>query len=218
MGKALSKVRGHFVTRPLQRFNIETRTERILDQEKPTVAPRYESDKVEVNPKIKEAVAAKDDSLLQRLQQVYVETSEIRPIVENNPERPLPSRGVRGRVKPGFQGAMVTGVAATGKISIDDAQTLLTSNRSNPEVNSASSLSLQYGLNEAEVEKLLTHYRVFKFIAAAPKTTASDEERRKNDPYLPQKDWVDDGQPQPLSEPPTPASKPSNISLPSGKT
>ena len=44
MGGALSKARGHFITRPVQRFNIEARTEKVLDKEKPMPAPKYKAD------------------------------------------------------------------------------------------------------------------------------------------------------------------------------
>lgn len=44
MGKALSKVRGGTVTRTMQRFNIEARTERLLEQDKPVPAPKYQAD------------------------------------------------------------------------------------------------------------------------------------------------------------------------------
>ena len=40
MGQLASKIKGHYVTRTLQRFNLESRTEKILKQEKPAAAPK----------------------------------------------------------------------------------------------------------------------------------------------------------------------------------
>ena len=44
MGGSISKLRGHFITRPAQRFNIETRTEKVLSQDMPVPAPKFKAD------------------------------------------------------------------------------------------------------------------------------------------------------------------------------
>ena len=40
MGQYVSKIKGHYVTRNLQRYNIESRTDKILAKEKPKPAPK----------------------------------------------------------------------------------------------------------------------------------------------------------------------------------
>ena len=52
-GQTFSKLRGSLVTRPMQRFNIEARTEKLLKKEKPTLAPKHQSDQ-ELLDKIRE--------------------------------------------------------------------------------------------------------------------------------------------------------------------
>ena len=52
-GQAFSKLRGSLITRPMQRFNIEARTEKLLKKEKPIVAPKHLSDQ-ELVEKIRE--------------------------------------------------------------------------------------------------------------------------------------------------------------------
>ena len=44
MGKGFSRLRGHLITRPVQRFNIEARTDTLLDADKPVPAPKHKSD------------------------------------------------------------------------------------------------------------------------------------------------------------------------------
>ena len=77
MGKTMSKLRGQMITRPIQRFNIESRTEKILSQEKPTPAPKYQTDidlleKIRhENPEIFEETRNRNSLLDQRLKQVW---------------------------------------------------------------------------------------------------------------------------------------------------
>ena len=44
MGQTISKAHGSLITRTIQRFNIEARTDKVLAKEKPTSAPRFKSD------------------------------------------------------------------------------------------------------------------------------------------------------------------------------
>ena len=78
MGKVGSKFRGALVTRPAQRFNIESRTDRLLDQDVVTArpAPKFPSDANLLdqiranNPEISEAAKKKDVELHTRLKSV----------------------------------------------------------------------------------------------------------------------------------------------------
>ena len=80
MGQLASKVRGAVLTRPLQRFNIESRTERLLerDAQVPRAAPKFPSDEAllkkirESNPEIAEAASKKDQLLHKRLEKVLL--------------------------------------------------------------------------------------------------------------------------------------------------
>ena len=76
MGKTLSKLRGHMITRSVQRFNIEQRTEKLLARDKPIQAPKFQSDidlleKVRrENPEILQETRSRDPLLEDRLKQV----------------------------------------------------------------------------------------------------------------------------------------------------
>ena len=84
MCKNLSKLRGQLITRPMQRFNIESRTEKLLNRDKPIPAPKYQTDielldKVRrANPEILEETRKRDPELENRLKQVHLHSSDIR--------------------------------------------------------------------------------------------------------------------------------------------
>lgn len=136
MGQQLSRIRGALITRPVQRFNIEARTEKLLKQEKSTPAPMYEADKELLEqikrerPEIAEAATKKDDVLLKRLEQVYVASVDPQYQVEQkmpeNPSRPLPGKGVRNTVRGGFLEAYkLLSKPTPGRISIGDIENVL---------------------------------------------------------------------------------------------
>ena len=81
-GQTFSKLRGSLITRPMQRFNIEARTEKLLKKEKPIAAPKHLSDQElvekirEERPEIAEAALKKDDILLERLKDVYTTSND----------------------------------------------------------------------------------------------------------------------------------------------
>ena len=137
MGATVSKIRGSLITRPMQRFNIDARTDKLLAKEKPLAAPKFESDQHileeirKERPEIAEAATKKDSQLLGRLKDVYVSSKDpqdfdvdINRKVPFNPERPMPGKGIRGTPTSGFSDAAVTS-SLTGKLNIDDLQDIL---------------------------------------------------------------------------------------------
>ncbi len=78
MGGVLGKMRGHLVTRPMQRYNIESRAEKVLERDAavPRPAPKFQSDREllqeirRMNPAVAEAAAKKDADLHSRLKEV----------------------------------------------------------------------------------------------------------------------------------------------------
>ena len=103
MGAQVSRVYGFMVRRPLQRYNVEHRAEKMVKKfEDPTAvphrAPMYKSD-AEVleavrrdNPEVLESVAVKNDPLHDRLKSVYVASSDPAPDPRAGEaaDRPLP--------------------------------------------------------------------------------------------------------------------------------
>ena len=87
MGKTLSKLRGHMITRSVQRFNIEHRTEKLLARDKPIQAPKFQSDidlleKVRrENPEILQETRSRDPLLEDRLKQVRLLELKLTPLL-----------------------------------------------------------------------------------------------------------------------------------------
>lgn len=151
-------MRGALVTRPMQRFNIDSRTEKLLARDKPIQAPKFQSDRELLEeirrdrPEIVEAAIKKDDKLLQRLNSVFVTSQDpdtydpdINRTIPDNPNRPKPAHGQRGFIKPGFEeAAAIMGAAKPGKLAIDDLQTMLAVHSSNPTSNTTEALAKEY--------------------------------------------------------------------------
>ena len=140
-GQAFSKLRGSLIKRPIQRFNIEARTDKLLSKEKPIPAPQYKYDKEllesirQDNPEVVDAATKKDDVLLERLKDVYVASNDpqdfdpdINRKLPDNPERPLPGKGVRGKPGAGFSEASHLMMSTKRKnLSLDEITSLLNS-------------------------------------------------------------------------------------------
>ena len=83
MGNKVSRVYGSIVKRPLQRYNVEHRTEKVLDKfadpgAAPVRAPMYDADKMirEQTIKTEEGIHKVEDDLLNRLKDVYVSSKD----------------------------------------------------------------------------------------------------------------------------------------------
>lgn len=139
MGQTISRARGALITRPMQRFNIDNRTDKLLNQEKPKPAPKYESDQQLLesirreNPELLEATTKKDLDLLNKLEKIYVTSKdplEFDPDINRklpyNPNKPLPEKGIRSGPGGGFlEASMLQKRKRAGKLSIDDLQNVL---------------------------------------------------------------------------------------------
>jgi hypothetical protein len=81
MGGIPSRISGHFFTRTKQRFNIESRTEKLLKQDKLPPAPRYQSDEETIQkvrqelPSALDEIRTKDINLHESLKQVSLKST-----------------------------------------------------------------------------------------------------------------------------------------------
>lgn len=204
MGKTLSKARGHLITRPMQRFNIETRTEKLLEKDKPMPAPKFHAD-IEARQqnlaqnwqKMEKDIRAKDEPLTKRLEDVYVtsedpegfdpEINRRRPV---NPNRPLPADSYAYQLQKGF-GTPEGYQAPSGRITLEATQNMLLDHAKDPQGFNAGALATKYDIKVADAEAIIQSFRVFTFIKGDGKDPLSEQEieNRKN-PYLAQPDWV----------------------------
>jgi len=203
MGGALSKARGHFITRPVQRFNIEARTEKVLDKEKPMPAPKYKADieSRQMNleqhwEKMDKDIKSKDESHSKRLKDVYVTSEDpdgydpdINRRRPTNPDRPLPTDGFAYQMQRGF-GTPEGYQAPPGRITLDAAQAMLLDNAQDPQGFNAGALATKYNLKVADAEAIIQSFKVFTFIKAQGKKLTEKEIDDRKNPYLAQPDWV----------------------------
>lgn len=86
MGNAVSRVYGTIVKRPLQRFNVKHRAEKLITKfEDPKAAPQR-APMYEADVKVREEIIRTEDGvhkvgpeLLDRLKQVYVDSQDTNP-------------------------------------------------------------------------------------------------------------------------------------------
>lgn len=207
MGQFASKLKGHVVTRTAQRFNIESRTDKILKQEKPSVAPRYPADQKaredllrDMPGQTEEAVHRKNIDLHDRLKEVYVTSQD--PSLEagfdpdinrrrpQNPDRPLPkARSIRGRDRSAFAIDETERNIRKGKISLEKVQEMIATHRADQEKHTPRVLAQFYNLDLAQTESILEHFRVYSHVQA--KFMSAKERRDREDPYRAQPDWVE---------------------------
>jgi len=202
-GQTFSKLRGSLITRPMQRFNIEARTEKLLKKEKPIAAPKHLSDQElvekirEERPEIAEAALKKDDILLERLKDVYTTSNDpedfdadINRKRPHNPDRPFPGKGVRSAPGSGFAEAsqLMASTKQKNVLALDEIQEIL--GRFPPTITNTSNiiqdLSEKHSVSAEKLINLHTYYQVFHY---EPKSVV--EETPEHDPYAAQDSWQD---------------------------
>ncbi|TRY63552.1 hypothetical protein TCAL_08202 [Tigriopus californicus] len=175
MGQSLTRLRGTLVTRPLQRFNIEGRTEKRFDKDMVERAPYYPSDREilaqmkESNPNFAQEEAKKDDQLYDRLKTVYVSSKDpdsfdpesLKQI--ENPERPLPKRSYFPS-EPFHPFHLPKNVRRLdGKLTLSEMEAIL-GRRSQDSSYGAQEIAEEYKLKLEDTEALLRYYGVFSVV------------------------------------------------------
>jgi len=204
MGSQVSRVYGFMVRRPLQRYNVEHRAEKMVKKfEDPAAAPHrapmYKSD-AEVleavrrdNPELLQEVAMKDDPLHDRLKTVYVSSTD--PDPDSSPsvekvDKPLP-RDVRQHYQDFIPAQMRVereGVSRTlprGKVSLNQAVDFISKHAESQGSFGAEQISQDYRLNQEVVANTIKYYTIFNMIV--PETRES--ETVKPDPLQAGPDW-----------------------------
>lgn len=205
MGQYASKIKGHYVTRNLQRFNIESRTEKLLKSEKLNVAPKYPADEKlrqdilrDMPEEIEKELHSKSSELHNRLKDVYVTSQD--PAKETgfdpdinrrrpeNPDRPLPkSRTSKGMDRSAFARDMSK--HKKGKLSLEKLQEMIATHKADLEKNTPKLLAQHYKLDLAVTESILEHFRVYGHVKIKP--ISAKERKDMEDPYRAQPDWVE---------------------------
>ncbi|CRK86927.1 CLUMA_CG000748, isoform A [Clunio marinus] len=163
MGKVLSIAVGK-----AKRFNVENRAQRVISQEKPTPAPKYDANVkdlqriLEQHPEIVDEVNRKSAELDDRLKKVFVTSSEYvdqRRII--NPEKPLPvNRKYVEDFEFGFKEPEPEKVAL-GKCTLRQAIQFLSDHQLDGGKWTAEKIAQEFKLKQDNVQNILDHFHMF---------------------------------------------------------
>ncbi|XP_052859120.1 protein NDUFAF4 homolog [Drosophila gunungcola] len=171
MGQVLS-----MVARRANRFNAENRAHRILEREKPTPAPKFDSNlrdmerTLELDPKFVDKLNLKDSSLDGRLKDVYV-TSQDRFIkrvqdrqaaeaaADQAEKRALP---LERKTPDDFEYGYLEPTRITpGHCTLRQALKFINDHQLDPESWPARKIANEYKLKEPLVENILHYFKTF---------------------------------------------------------
>lgn len=210
MGQQVSRVYGTLIKRPAQRYNVENRAHKVIskieDPSSPAMrAPMFQTDRDilenvrRTNPDLGIEMKRKDQTLHSHLKEVYVTSQDpksMEPTDEHthtdkkkiHPDRPLPLDRSAGKSEvfiPGLH-RIDKRKSIRGKVTIEEAMTLLTDHATKPEVHTVEALSNAYRLNPEILEEVVKHFKLFKV------HIPEDKEVKEFDALKAGKDWVID--------------------------
>ncbi|KAK9874966.1 hypothetical protein WA026_005781 [Henosepilachna vigintioctopunctata] len=172
MGKVLSRVK-----RPFQNFNLESRVHKIISQEKPVPAPKYESVQLEIerlmkdNPEEFQEMVKKNEILDKHLKNVYVTSkSEIlKPSGSTNVVKPLPLN--RSSYEDPVFGIVEPENVPKGRVTLPNALQFITNHHANAAKCSVGHICEKYVLPEETVRNILKYCRTFEVYVPQNKNT-----------------------------------------------
>jgi len=202
MGNAVSRVYGTLVKRPLQRYNVEHRAEKLIDKFQdpaaaPQRAPMYDSDSLlrDAIKKSEENVHKVGPELLDRLKVVYVDSKDNnpdQPRAPENPERPLPKDVtqhyqdfVPAQMRMERQG--LSRKVQRGKITLNQTVDLLGDFHQSKGAFGPEKISDKFKINKDVATNMVKYYELFSMM----ETTTREEEYHPPDPLSAGADWVD---------------------------
>lgn len=173
---------GAALSRAFRNFNVESRAHRLIGKDKPSPAPMYPGTKETVaavlssHPEIQGKVFKRDDNLLSRLKEVYVDSMD--PLAEVKHEVLPPAsefRGPKQTMSSVFLNIDVESIPK-GKIAIIEALTILNNYKQSPQTWTAERITKEYNLNIQDTKALLEFFRPFDVKIIAPKKNEQIEE------------------------------------------
>jgi len=209
MGNAASRVYGFVVRRPLQRYNVDSRAEKVVKKiEDPTApamrAPMYQSDAElleelrKTNPGMAENAVKKDADLYSRLKDVYVESTDpdqanVGDMRREQPGKPFPKD--TSQYSYDFVPAQIRQdmpdrgqrIVSKGKVTLQQAVDILAKHKETEGDFGAEEIVKQYGTNSAATTGMLQHFFIFGMF----ETNTRKHESVTPDPLISQADWVD---------------------------
>uniref|UniRef100_A0A8C5QX89 NADH dehydrogenase [ubiquinone] 1 alpha subcomplex assembly factor 4 n=1 Tax=Leptobrachium leishanense TaxID=445787 RepID=A0A8C5QX89_9ANUR len=172
---------GAKITRAFRNFNLENRAHRAISKDKTRAAPRHPGTVasqalLSKHSEIQDLVQKKDDQLLSRLKEVYVDStdrslemeSKVVPTSEQVDHR-LPKLTARSE----FSALVDVKSIPTGKVSILETLTILGNHRSYPDIWTAEKIAREFNLDVRDCQSLLEYFIPFT-VKLIPRTNTKE--------------------------------------------
>lgn len=204
----MSRVYGALVRRPLQRYNVDHRAEKVIRKiEDPTAAPMrapmYASDAElleeirRTKPEVADSQVRKDSELHNRLRDVFI-TSEDPDMAPQPPrvDRPLPrdTRQYSYDFVPAQRRLEREGVSRAlprGKVSLEQAVEFIARHKETEGGQDHVVVADKYRVNPETARNTLKYFHVFSLM----ETNTRESEMTMPDPLIAGKDWVEMAKP-----------------------
>ncbi|XP_056422125.1 NADH dehydrogenase [ubiquinone] 1 alpha subcomplex assembly factor 4 [Hyla sarda] len=170
---------GSSLVRAFRNFNVENRAHQLIGKDKPSVAPMHPGTKEAVqtvmsnHPDVQDKVYKKDDQLLSRLRDVYVDSTD--PLQQEKSGVTLPKQEDL-RLPKHMMGNELFDISVDnipkGKISIVETLTILSNHKKSPKTWTAEKIAGEYGLDIKDTKSLLEFFTAFEI-----KMSSKDKEK-----------------------------------------
>ncbi|KAE8603073.1 hypothetical protein XENTR_v10014212 [Xenopus tropicalis] len=168
---------GLSLTRAMRNFNLENRAHRLIGKEKPRPAPTHPKTEDAVratkthHPDIEDKIRNKDNLLLTRLKEVYVDSYDPSSGVQTKVSRSAQKEHRLPKFAMNRESLMGVDVESIpkGNISVLEALTLLNNHKNSPETWTAEKISEDYHLDLKNTQSLLEYFIPFNVKIIPPK-------------------------------------------------
>ncbi|XP_062552180.1 protein NDUFAF4 homolog [Armigeres subalbatus] len=158
MGKVLS-----VVVRQVNRFNVESRAEKVISQSKPKPAPKFQSNLndlqrvLDENPDLINELNKKNTALDNKLKQVFVTSTDVTP--QPASKKPLP---LLRTISEEFEyGHMEPQSVPKGHCTLRQAIEFISNHHTVPDIWTSSKIANDYAMKETLVNSILKHFHPF---------------------------------------------------------
>ncbi|XP_065074865.1 protein NDUFAF4 homolog [Ochlerotatus camptorhynchus] len=163
MGKVLS-----IAARQVNRFNIESRAEKVISQSKPKPAPTFQSNLKDLqrvldeNPELIQELNKKNQPLDDHLKQVFVTSTDTinNEAAHKDSSKPLP---LNRSTNEEFEfGHLEPQKISKGHCTLRQAIEFISKHHTEPNTWTCSKISNDYGMKESLVQNILHHFKTFE--------------------------------------------------------
>ncbi|EAT43384.1 AAEL005171-PA [Aedes aegypti] len=162
MGKVLS-----IAARQVNRFNVESRAEKVISQSKPKPAPKFQSNLKDLqrvldeNPDLLQELNKKHAPLDDNLKRVFVTSTDVIPEpTHKDPSKPLPLN--RNAIDEFEYGHLEPQSVPKGHCTLRQAIEFISKHHTEPQIWTSSKIATEYAMKEALVSNILQHFKTFE--------------------------------------------------------